>query len=205
MYAAFKVAFYDKGIKNFNLTRGKGFLTKVITENYIRSYLDKFKNECVQIEDFTGAENKCEAVDRIETRKGNMTYILDYKTGKAEAGDFKTANLVNVTADPKYKQLLQLFMYAYLVKNNDKEGGKTAELPYKCGIVSLQKAMSGTVPNLMLDDDVTEKNLDSFAEKLRDLFREILNVNVGFAQTEETDHCKYCDYAAVCGRESDSH
>jgi CRISPR/Cas system-associated exonuclease Cas4 (RecB family) len=47
-----------------------------------------------------------------------------------------------------------------------------------------------------LDNEI----IDEFEQNLIGLLNDLLDKEVPFKQTEDTDRCKYCDFKTICGR-----
>ncbi len=142
--------------------------------------------------------------DLVEKRDGK-TVILDYKTGKIH--ELCYSDMDDLFGDPKYKQLLQLITYAYMYWKL--KGGEPQDIT--CALVSFQSLMSGG--NFLMEPqkptpagkgtvplEMTTEFLAHYEENLKKLFLGIMDEKLPFEQTTELDHCKWCDYCAVCGR-----
>lgn len=101
-------------------------------------------------------------------------------------------------------------MYGYLYQNG--QGKKDATPPpYACGIISFQQLYTGNdyevYPSFHYKNEkvdarlMSEEVLQSFKENLTKLLAEIINPELDFKQTENEEHCNYCDYRAICKRQ----
>ena len=165
--------------------------------------------------------------DRIDLRNGLVT-LLDYKTGKVDADGLKYEQFDDIFSGTKHKQLLQLLMYAYLY-NQSQTANQTSTINsqlstvnYQCGIISFQQLYQNKPHELYptfqdTNDSPTETcNLEAetsthlitpailklFETHLINLLRDIVNPDLPFCQTDDVDHCNYCDYSAICKRQN---
>jgi len=201
-----------------DIFQGKLFLAYQIVKKTILDYIAlldvEWKNSVYQIictETWLHAEINLEGkklrisgkADRIEMRDNKVT-ILDYKTGKVEEKNLKckAENFEEIFTDSKYSQLFQLLCYAYLYQNDkEKTLFKTAEV--QCGIIAFQELYKQNEEYIIyaeINKDIllTSRILQLFEEHLLQIFASILDVQKAFTQTDEAEHCKYCDYKEIC-------
>ena len=79
---------------------------------------------------------------------------------------------------------------------------------YSCGIISFQrlykKEQHELYPTFQGTGDkgqgteITPEILDLFESHLINLLRDIINPEQPFVQTDDENHCRYCDYTAIC-------
>lgn len=209
-------------VQGQDLTQGKLFIAVEVVKRQLKSYLKEWLKELsnpdlhveiVEPEMRLEYEFSVDEVrkfkmkgfaDLVEKRDGK-TAILDYKTGKIHELCF--SNMDDLFGNPKYKQLLQLITYAYLYwKLKDVEPQDIT-----CALVSFQSLMTGDAflmgPQKTKSSgkgkvplEMTTEFLELYEENLKKLFLGIVNEKLPFEQTTELDHCKWCDYRAVCGR-----
>lgn len=209
-------------VKGQDLTQGKLFIAVEVVKRQLNSYLKEWLKELSNPElhvDIVAPEMKMEFefsvdeerkfkmkgfADLVEKRDGK-TVILDYKTGKIH--ELCYSDMDDLFGDPKYKQLLQLITYAYMYWKL--KGGEPQDIT--CALVSFQSLMSGG--NFLMEPqkptpagkgtvplEMTTEFLAHYEENLKKLFLGIMDEKLPFEQTSELDHCKWCDYRAVCGR-----
>ncbi len=156
--------------------------------------------------------------DRIDLQ-GDSIAILDYKSGKSFSTAFKSID--ELFTDTKKKHIFQLFFYQFLYKNRDREAFPQDHFPdgkeLKSGIIYFQDMMKNAeftnYATLALTTTEVKKMaeggkqvpsfdilLEEYETKLKYLISNILKEDI-FTQTDNTDHCTYCDYAAICHRE----
>ena len=209
-------------VKGQDLTQGKLFIAVEVVKRQLNSYLKEWLKELSNPElhvNIVAPEMKMEFefsvdeerkfkmkgfADLVEKRDGK-TVILDYKTGKIH--ELCYSDMDDLFGDPKYKQLLQLITYAYMYWKL--KGGEPQDIT--CALVSFQSLMSGG--NFLMEPqkptpagkgtvplEMTTEFLAHYEENLKKLFLGIMDEKLPFEQTTELDHCKWCDYRAVCGR-----
>ena len=209
-------------VKGQDLTQGKLFIAVEVVKRQLNSYLKEWLKELSNPElhvNIVAPEMKMEFefsvdeerkfkmkgfADLVEKRDGK-TVILDYKTGKIH--ELCYSDMDDLFGDPKYKQLLQLITYAYMYWKL--KGGEPQDIT--CALVSFQSLMSGG--NFLMEPqkptpagkgtvplEMTAEFLELYEGNLKKLFLGIMDEKLPFEQTTELDHCKWCDYRAVCGR-----
>jgi hypothetical protein len=200
-----------------NLKSGKNLLLyKVcvkLTEEYLKhekkiiEQLSEWGNDLqiVMLEDklsytinLNGREIKIAGrVDRVESVDG-VIQIADYKTSK-----LSTIPILNeetweaLTNDPAYAKPVQLLVYAWLY---NRMAGK--EVPVRSGIYWLRESSRG-LDTLRIDktnDILGADVINRFEEKLVAVLTEMLNPEVPFTKTTDTDRCIHCEFAGICER-----
>ena len=217
MYKKYFDECYHKALKEKNFADGlpdSGF--NYLSETIIKSMLDGFiKNE----RNFLAAGNKLSIIsvetelkktfdiqghkvllhgyaDRIDRVNGQIR-VIDYKTGKVDDKDLEiTADNTSITA--MKEKSIQLLMYKYLYLQENKG---VAPEQVKPGIVGFLKLSHG-VFDLNIDEH-HELNTDfegCCTRYFEDLLAEMFNKDIPFAQCEDTDPCKICDFKNICNR-----
>lgn len=210
-------------VKGQDLTQGKLFIAVEVVKRQLKSYLKEWlkelSNPALHVEivepemrmeyEFPVDEKmkfKMKGFADLVEKRGGMTVILDYKTGYIH--ELCYSDMDDLFGNPEFKQLLQLITYAYLYWKL--KGGEPQSIT--CALVSFQSLMSGGTFLLEPQQPDTERQkgkiplemtkefLQLYEENLKKLFRRIMDENVPFEQTTDMDHCKWCDYRAVCGR-----
>lgn len=220
-------AFIYNKINPNELKKGKLYLAFEVTKKYLEAYLkqlrEEFKDSPIV---FLGTEVSVETtlmvdnikidyhgkIDRVDLLE-NKVLILDFKTGKVESDKLKVFHdLENVFQDSSYKQAFQLLSYAFLYHKDSSEYTHIKTDTYECGIASLQSLVSNKpdyIHRVQIEEndkttstEITGKILREFEAKLIDLFSNIFDPKIDFHQTENLDHCKYCDYKSICKRQN---
>jgi len=207
-------------IANEDISRGKLFLAYQIVRKSILDYIQIVKKEwefsiyqiigteiSLHTEVNSGAQKICfkGKVDRVEIRDNKVT-ILDYKTGKVEEKKLrcKAKEVEEIFTNPDYSQLFQLLCYAYLYQNSDAPSlVPTTEI--QCGIIAFQelyKQNDSYIYYAEIDKEkvLTNEILQEFEEHLKLLFSAILDKEITFHQTNNSDNCEYCDYRTICNK-----
>lgn len=130
-------------------------------------------------------------IDRIDEKDG-ITRIVDYKTGVVDKFDLEKTDLSEIFSDPKYKEALQTFVYAYMYMKS------TGASDIRATMLGL-KNKNGIV-NDVIKEKLTDEELKKFEGGLRELVAEILNDKIPFEQAEDEKRCAYCPYISICGR-----
>jgi len=181
------LSYYDKGInyihKEVALRTIKNLIQKDLNDikkgNIIKILaLEKKISADLYLDD----ENKSEKVnlygfvDRIDRFNGNVR-IIDYKTSKESDLNIKSENII--LFDSKYRQELQLSIYAYCLLNSD----DFIDNELQCGIWSFINPIKGVKTLKILNDSFMNKsNIEIPMKTVRDIILEILNPNISFAE-----------------------
>lgn len=134
--------------------------------------------------------------DRID-KLGETFRIIDYKSGEVTKSELKVTDLRDLTTNPNYDKAFQLMMYYWLYSKTN----TPQEIPV-CAIISLKKPSDWLIelklPTPLSDED--QSDLENFQALLEELLTTLLDPNQPFSQTDDLNHCKYCDFKSVCGR-----
>ena len=221
-----------------DLEQGYWLINRRIIQETVNNYLEKAKKELLEILPWRIYANELRvdiqkfpvkspdgqrdwsvkmtgSLDRVQNN-GRAVGILDYKTGKVEAGNLKVtvkkedagneevlrAAIDKIFTDSKYDKLFQLVVYALMYDYWAKEKPASVQV----GIVSTRE-INMNHADYILDgtlfgesDILTYKKL--LSERLNLLFCEIFDENAAFTQTDDEDKCKMCDFLHICGRQT---
>lgn len=156
-------------------------------------------------------------IDRIERSDDGTLYVMDYKTGSVElTGKQKLADPIRreeaIRSDPDRKMgyVRQLWIYEYLVYRRmlDEKGLRLQGIVYnfgehavKSGFYSFRDPKNLIANPLELTEAVAP---GEFIEKSEVILTDILNVmldpDIPFRKTDDTNTCKFCDFTGICGR-----
>lgn len=145
---------------------------------------------------------KIDRLDKIIVNNQAVTRVLDYKTGKVELKSRKF-NRKELAIDeymqayfdePKYKSGFQIYFYTLLHKRNFPEQAING------GILGVKKIGKGVDYLREEEAPIDNEIIDEFEQNLIRVLEELLDKDVPFSQTEDTDRCKYCDFKAICSR-----
>ena len=137
-------------------------------------------------------------IDRIDMLcEGNLTRIIDYKTGSVTPPDskFELPLLFDKEGDGRYKAILQLYLYALIYFNGDLQKGSRVK-DALLTIYPLKKIAREHPMQLLLEHDA----LVAFKGLLTQCVEEIFNKDVPFYANPQERHCGYCKLQAVCRR-----
>lgn len=136
--------------------------------------------------------------DRIDMVK-NKTRILDYKSGKVKDSDVEIISGKDEVNDIKEKAL-QLCIYKYLYAKNNPDISIENIEP---GIFGLLDVNNPYFPLYINSEKFTDENfIDTCDKMFINLFKEMIDPEIPFKQTEDEKNCKYCDYIDICKRDS---
>ncbi len=127
-------------------------------------------------------------VDRVDRLNGTLR-VIDYKTGKVEAGKLKIHDWSLLHTEESYSKALQLLMYAYMYQQMYQP---TEHLT--AGIISFKKLNEGILCFGTKDSpkarkvnlEITAKTFESFLEAFRILITEIYDINIPFSNDENS-------------------
>ncbi len=137
-------------------------------------------------------------IDRIDVlAEGNITRIVDYKTGAVTAPDskFELPVLFDKEGDGRYKAIAQLYLYALIYFQDEMKRGEKIE-DALLTIYPLKKIAKEHPMQLLLEHD----SLVEFKGLLTQCVEEIFNEDVPFFANPQEKHCGYCKLKAVCQR-----
>ena len=135
-------------------------------------------------------------IDRIDTKvEGNMTRIIDYKTGSVTPPDskFELSQLFDKEGDGKYKAIAQLFLYALIMFDDKLVKGEKVD-DALLTVYQLKK-IAKEEPLQML---VGHEDLVVFKELLTECVEEIFNEDIPFYPNPQEKNCGYCKLQAIC-------
>lgn len=195
--------YFEKHYLKGNIETGKNKLIFEVSKNYIQRFLKQelqIVNSKKQLK-IIGLEEKLEClikvegidfpiklrgiVDRIDELDG-VTRIIDYKTGKVEAGQLKMPDFSVLLDDYKYTKAMQVMLYSYMYSVTKKSNFTALE----SGIISFKNLKSGFLKMNFsdkfrgVDNNVSEEKINEFMLEIKDLLKEILNPEIPFTQNE---------------------
>lgn len=134
--------------------------------------------------------------DRID-RIGDVTRIIDYKTGKVDARELKFKEWEKVTRSSKQGKSFQLMMYALMYGQAHPQAHKLVP-----GILSLRNIKAGllSLETPESKEVITPQSVEAFQQELKLLMQEIFNTSLPFTRTPDEDNCLNCDFRVVCNR-----
>jgi RecB family exonuclease len=134
--------------------------------------------------------------DRID-QAGNMTRIVDYKTGVAESRELKLEEWEGIRTDAKLAKSFQLLMYALMYQKMNP--AITNNL--LSGIISFRSLSEGLKTVKVNKAEVLNTSiLNEFEEQVKQILADIFDPSIPFIQTTELDNCTYCLFKGICNR-----
>lgn len=138
-------------------------------------------------------------VDRMDEFEDGTLRIVDYKTGSDKQCVIDPADGAAAIADKvfnkdahKFKAAFQFFVYDRLAaRDSDVNGRRLSNSMYSMSEVFTDETEIYPVDNTVLD---------AIDQNLGVLFKEMEDTEVGFERKGSGNTCKYCDYAAICGK-----
>lgn len=137
-------------------------------------------------------------IDRID-RYGDAIRIADYKTSTHKSVPaLNEETYRQLATNPAFAKTVQLLLYAYLYHKQPTYNNEVLQpgiywlKHYKKDIDILKTDAQGNA--------VTTEHLQRFETILYELISGLLDSRVPFVKTNETERCKYCDYAQICSR-----
>ena len=141
-------------------------------------------------------------IDRIDCRDG-IYRIADYKTGKDNARKDGINDIEELfSGKERNKYAFQIFCYALIAQYDRKYSGRKLApvLLYVRKAVNQENNLPYTTMCGTPLTDFTGTVAEKFEARLKETIAEIFDPNVPFSQTEDTEHCKHCDFKSICRR-----
>lgn len=140
-------------------------------------------------------------IDRIDETAGVLE-LIDYKTSNPDLSLKTVDALFDSSMKKRPKEVFQLFTYAMLLKA-EKNKNLSPQLYITRKMAAAESKNDFVIhfnksPLLELPDEL----LHDFEEKLIAIIAEIYNPAVAFTQTEIEEKCSFCDFKAICNRET---
>jgi len=198
---------FSKKMTERELKSGKNLISFSVAQNYITTFLknemkflkqaqhDVFINQLeeelkgeLKLNDDVTIQLKGKA-DRIDSY-GNTLRIIDYKTGKVETKDLKIKSLDELRTNSKKSKALQILMYAYLYAQQ--HDINTTSL--RSGVISFRTLSHGFMSfELDKNEEITQELLADFDEILKEIFEELLNIEIPFTHSSGAQYCEFCE------------
>ena len=202
---------FEKYYQSINADHGRNFLILNVITEYLTRFLDNeirnHKNQIVK-----GVEiplkypivvNKQEIylkgfidrVDEVNNGKDKVLQIIDYKTGNVDERYLKIIDWDKVNSNTNYDKAVQILIYAWLYYNYNKQ-----DCNITAGLISL-RTKNSRISNVTINKEMyINKNWEEFETFLKPILKDIFFGDKPFDQTNDTNHCKYCDFKNLCDR-----
>ena len=142
------------------------------------------------------------AIDRMD-RNGNITRIVDYKTGSPHRYP-QSVDIMFPQDKPRNEQAFQIMFYAYVVSKCLERDGQDCSLApvliyTRASSKPTREDLYYHVGNDVIQDFKNQLS-DQFEAKLQELLSQLYNPEDTFSPTDKTETCRYCDFSQLCGR-----
>ena len=140
-------------------------------------------------------------IDRVDYVSGT-TEIIDYKTGFTEHTFDSLGDLFDKEAKMRNKAAFQTMVYGMVWDRLYPDSGAIYPVIY-----GLKKIFQEDKRRIQIKDGGTrEVNYpelkQQFEPMLTALLEEIFNPDIPFSQTTVEEHCQYCNFTSICGKQS---
>ena len=142
---------------------------------------------------------RADRIDCINNGDGEQIRIIDYKTGASKLQPLKT---VDDIFDPSKLRshndyYLQTLLYARILR-------RSSQLPVAPALLFIQHAGTDDYNPILkfgneYINDVATADGDRFVKLLVQKIDEIFDPSLTFVPTDDTDRCRTCPYASLCG------
>ncbi|HLO43995.1 MAG TPA: PD-(D/E)XK nuclease family protein [Leadbetterella sp.] len=209
----------EEGHKAFDFGSGMNLILLSVVQKILEKYFQKRLDEFSGNFRILGVEKQlntlyrtetCEVllkgvIDKVELHSEGL-HIVDYKTGKVVPKDLeslKVGDLNDTLLDPDKSKLRQLIIYYFLINSNlvelEKAFGQHISMPHLQLLIYSFRNLSSS---LFFDKApfAHEELIASVENLLQVITDDLLNSNSDFAQTQDKEQCKFCDFTNVCKR-----
>ena len=209
----------EEGHKAFDFGSGMNLILLSVVQKILEKYFQKRLDEFSGNFRILGVEKQlntlfrtetCEVllkgvIDKVELHSEGL-HIVDYKTGKVFPKDLeplKVGDLNDTLLDPDKSKLRQLVIYYFLINSNlvelEKAFGQHVSMPHLQLLIYSFRNLSSS---LFFDKArfAHEELIASVENLLQVITNDLLNSNSDFAQTQDKEQCKFCDFTNVCKR-----
>lgn len=202
---------FKEKFKGRNIQGGKNLLVYRVAKHYINQFV---KDDIVRVKESPTfliateewAETMIETggikvklrgiIDRVQKNlTSNILQIIDYKTGKVEPKELKIDDLTVLDEDQKMSKAFQLLFYTFVYSK------KSIEIhEFEAGIFSMRNRSQGLIKLQLPEKQTMNDSLSQIEEQLVSVLSRIIDDQLPFTQTEDTDTCKWCDFINICNR-----
>jgi ATP-dependent helicase/nuclease subunit B len=135
------------------------------------------------------------SIDRVQERDGILE-IVDYKTGKVDAGKLKINSCEEIGIHENRDQIFQLLFYTWLMRSEEKLT--------ESSIVSTKENNFEKIRACFNTQSlIGKKETDSFEALIFQIIGDFLNPEIPISQTAEKANCKKCYFNTICHLQDD--
>lgn len=202
---------FQENFKGGNISSGKNLLMVKVARRYIEKFIE---NDSIRLKEnstvLLGVEEKVSTqimvgdmqvklygvIDRVEKDViYDLIRIIDYKTGNVEQKELKLKDGDALLTDTAFAKAFQLLFYTYVYAAN-----KKLDKDIEAGIYSMRALSSGLIQLIIPETEMLSSFLIKFEKSIISLLNQIFDTAQPFAQTEDSDRCRWCDYKEICNR-----
>lgn len=193
--------YFKQEYKEGEITKGKNLLAFEVAKRNVYNFLQVEKkaitedNDAIKVlllEESLSCEIQLESfdfpikiagkVDRIEERNG-VIRIIDYKTGKVDAGSLKLKDILALTPEIENEKIIQLLCYAMMFENHELR----KNLDITAGILSFKNMKKGFLPVVIGTGKeavhvISNEMIEDFKVIIKLLILEIFNPEIPFKE-----------------------
>jgi len=142
-------------------------------------------------------------IDRIDEKDG-IFRIIDYKSGNQPKGRASIENLFDKNNKLRNSHVFQALFYVLIISElKEFSNLKIKPSLYYTRLMNRPDFSDMPVINdnsemTLLNENVTERILLDFKEKLTKLIEEIFDINNSFKMTDDKKKCDYCEFNKIC-------
>ncbi len=138
-------------------------------------------------------------IDRVDEMPSGAMRLVDFKTGKESKNISGKLTMDDLWTrdEQKAKEVRQTLLYTYFYHEQHKQLGLPEPHLY------FSRANAGTVDSKvsLKDGDIDLEMIKAFEQHLFDEIDNMLSEELIIDQTTKEDHCKFCDFKSMCGRD----
>lgn len=145
-------------------------------------------------------------IDRLDKVGGGLR-IVDYKTGSdmtdfQEDNDFASLFVKGKGGKSRAKGVLQVLLYCNAYAAERRYSGSITPVIYKIREMSTCRHGRFSIKNggRTVDDFRSDVDNEGLMGKIRSVVGELFDSGVPFRQTDDADHCVYCQFRELCNR-----
>lgn len=138
--------------------------------------------------------------DRIDHMADGSVRIVDYKSGGKHL-EFESIESLFKGSKVPTEYIFQTMLYSLMLLESDKAKGDITPALYFAREMN-KHDFEPLLYNVTRDESVVRYNdyHTEFATKLREMLTELFDESIPFRQAEDSEVCKFCDYAPLCRR-----